>query len=329
MDVGLFFAFRNPPPWRRPAADVYADAIEQARLADELGFDGVWLGEHHFTDDGFDPSPMTLAAAVAVVTRRVQIGTHVLLLPQHHPVRLAEAATVVDILSNGRLILGMGLGYRPPEFDAMGLDYADRGDLMDECLEVLVQCFTEDSFSYEGRHFRLHDVAVSPKPVQRPMPRLVLGGTGERMLRRAARFGCSGLASAPTPAILARHAALVAEHGGDPATQRYYGMAMGFVADTDDAAWATAKDHATWELEHYNAWFGEAGLPQPFPNGPRRDFIIGTPDRWIDAVRQRHPEPLRCDHLVVELTTSGMAQADAMRGIELFGEKVLPALHAI
>ena len=232
MEVGLFFAFRNPIPWRRPAADVFADALEQVRLADELEFDGVWLGEHHFTDDGFDPSPMALAAAIAAVTHRVQIGTYVLLLPQHQPVRLAEDAAVVDILSNGRLILGMGLGYRPPEFDAMGLGYRPseleavglahgaRGDLMDEGLEVLVKSFTEDSFSYEGRYFHAHDVTLSPKPVQRPMPRIILGGSGERMLRRAARFGCSGLAVAPPPAILARHAALVAERGGDPAAQR-------------------------------------------------------------------------------------------------------------
>lgn len=329
MEVGLFFAFRNPTPWLRPAADVFADALEQVRLADELEFDGVWLGEHHFTDDGFDPSPMALAAAIAAVTHRVQIGTYVLLLPQHQPVRLAEDAAVVDILSNGRLILGLGLGYRPSELEAVGLAHGARGDLMDEGLEVLVGCFTQESFSYEGRYFRAHDVTLSPRPVQQPMPRVILGGTGERMLRRAARFGCSGLAVAPPPAILARHAALVAERGGDPAAQRYYGMAMGFVGDTDDAAWTTAKDHASWELEHYNTWFAEGGLPPPFPNGPRRDFIIGSPERWIAAVRARHPEPLRCDHLIVELTTSGMAQADALRGIELFADQVLPALRAL
>ena len=116
---------------------------------------------------------------------------------------------------------------------------------------------------------------------------------------------------------------------GDPAAQRYYGMAMGFVGDTDDAAWTTANDHASWELEHNNTWFAEGGLPPPFPNGPRRDFIIGSPERWIAAVRARHPEPLRCDHLIVELTTSGMAQADALGGIELFAEQVLPALRAL
>ena len=331
MEVGLFFTFRNPPPWRRDPVALYADCLEQARLADEAGFDGIWLGEHHFTDDGFAPSLMTLAAALAVVTTRVQIGTDVLLLPQHHPVRLAEAAATVDILSNGRLILGLGLGYRPSEFTAVGLDYHRRGDLMDEALEVLVKCFTEDVCSYSGRYFQLTDVAMTPRPVQVPMPRMVLGGSGPRMLQRSARFGCSGLAVTPAPPVLAHHARLVAEHGGDPGAQRYYGMTMGFVADTDERAWQLAEHHARWELDHYNEWFASAGLPKIFPRGPREDFVIGTPQRWIDAVGRQltQPVPLRCDHLIVELTISGMPHRDVMRGIELFAEKVLPSLHAM
>jgi len=227
LEVGLFFTFRNPPAWRRPPAQLYADCLDQIRLADEAGFDGVWLGEHHFTDDGFAPSLMTLASAVAAVTTRVQIGTYVLLLPQHHPVRLAEAATAVDLVSNGRLILGVGLGYRPGEFEAVGLDYHRRGELMDECLEILVNCFRGEPFSFDGRHFQLTDVAMTPRPVQTPMPRILLGGSSEPMLRRAARFRCSGLALAPPPSVVERHLQLVEEHGGDPALQRYYGMAMG------------------------------------------------------------------------------------------------------
>ncbi len=331
MEVGLFFTFRNPPPWRRDPAALYADTIEQVRLADRSGFDAVWMGEHHFTDDGFAPALMPLAAAIAAATTNVDIGTNVLLLPQHHPVRLAEAAATVDLLSNGRLILGMGLGYRPSEFASVGIDYHHRGDLMDEALEVLVGCLAEERFSFDGRYYTVRDVSISPRPVQQPMPRLALGGTGARMLRRAARFGCSGLMSAPTPEVLARHLGLVEEHGGDPSAQRYYGMAMGFVGETDDGAWQVASAHAAWELDHYNEWFTSAGYPKPFPNGPGQDFIIGTPERWLERVdRYVHGRvPLRCDHLVVELTVSGMAHRDAMRGIELFAERVLPGLHAM
>jgi alkanesulfonate monooxygenase SsuD/methylene tetrahydromethanopterin reductase-like flavin-dependent oxidoreductase (luciferase family) len=331
MEVGLFFTFRNPPPWRRDPAQLYADTLAQVRLADDAGFDAVWMGEHHFTDDGFAPALMPLAAAIAVATSRVQIGTDVLLLPQHHPVRLAEAATTVDLLSNGRLVLGLGLGYRPSEFAAVGLDYHRRGDLMDEALEVLVGCFTREAFSFDGRYYAVREVTLSPRPVQRPMPRIALGGTGPRMLERAARFGCSGLMSTPTADVLARHLQLVQQHGGDVTAQRYYGMAMGFVAETEDAAWAVAHEHAAWELEHYNDWFASAGLPRIFPNGPRADFVIGPPAQWLDRVdHQLHgPAPVRCDHLVVELTISGMAHGHVMRAIELFADQVLPGLHAM
>lgn len=330
MEVGLFFTFRNPPPWRRPPAQLYQDVLEQIRLADELGFDGIWLGEHHFTDDGFTPSPLTLAAAAATVTRRAQIGTFVLLLPQHDPVRLAEAASAVDLLSGGRLILGLGLGYRPTEFERVGADFRRRGEVMDEALEVLVRCFTEESFSFSGRHFQLREVAVSPKPVQQPMPRLILGGAGARMLERSARFGCSGLAVAPSPEVLERHHRLVADHGHDPEQQRYYGMAIGFVGESDQAAWKVAEPHARWEFDHYNEWFTGAGLLPQFPNGLGADFVIGSPDHWIATMERRlsGPQPIRCDHLVVELTTSGMAHDDVMAGIRLFARDVVPALRA-
>ena len=330
MEVGLFFAFRNPEPWRRPPAEVYANCLEQIKLADRAGFDGVWVGEHHYTDDGFAPSALTLASAIAVATTRVQIGTYVLLLPQHDPVRVAEAATAVDILSGGRLILGLGLGYRTAEYEAIGADIRARGDRMDEHMDILVRCFTERSFSFMGRYFELHEVAMTPRPVQEPMPRIILGGLGDRMLRRAARFGCSGLANAVPPAILQRHQRLVAQHGHDPSSQRYYGMALGFVGATDESAWTIARDHAAWERDHYNAWFEASGLPRQFPNGLEHDFLIGSPERWLSSLEAQldGPEPLRCDHLVVELTTSGMRHELAMRGIELFAEKVLPALHA-
>lgn len=330
MEVGLFFTFRNPAPWARRPDRLYAETLEQVRFAEEVGFDGVWLGEHHFTDDGFTPSPLTVAAAVAAVTSRVSIGTFVLLLPQHHPVRLAEAAAAVDLLSGGRLVLGLGLGYRTTEFSTMGEEFRQRGQVMDEGLEILVRCFTEESFSFHGRHFKLSEVAVTPRPLQEPMPRIILGGSSQAMLERAARFGCSGLAVSPPPALLERHARLVAEQGGDPGSQRYYGMAIGFPGKTQEAAWQVAEPHARWEFDHYNQWFTGSGQPPQFPNGLAEDFVIGDPAHWLETIERRlgGPPPLRCDHLVVELTTSGMAHADVMAGIELFAQAILPALHA-
>jgi alkanesulfonate monooxygenase SsuD/methylene tetrahydromethanopterin reductase-like flavin-dependent oxidoreductase (luciferase family) len=331
VEVGLFFSFRDPPPWRRPLGQLYRDSLEQIRRAEQLGFDGIWLGEHHFTDDAFIPSPLTIGAAIAAVTSSIQIGTYVLLGPQHHPVRLAEAATALDILSGGRLVLGLGLGYRRTEFDRVGLDFHRRGARMEECLEVLTGCFTTDDLSFQGRFFDLAHITMTPKPLQSPMPRVILGGQSEPMLRRAARFGCSGLALALPEAVVEHHHELVRQYGGDVSAQRYYGMALGFVGTTDERAWTLGEPHAAWDRDQYNRWFTAAGWPPQFPRGLAEDFIIGSPETWIARVTRQlcEPERLRCDHLVVQLTTSGMAHGDVMEALETFAEGVLPALHAL
>src|SRR5216683_6335968 len=112
VKVGYQFDFRNPPGSRLSFAELYREMFRQAERAEELGFDSLWLTEHHFTDDGYLPSMIPMASALAARTQRVTIGTYVLLVPFYHPVKLAEDAAVTDVISNGRLRLGLGLGYR-------------------------------------------------------------------------------------------------------------------------------------------------------------------------------------------------------------------------
>ena len=111
MKFGIIHDFRNPRQWRRPFPQFYQEILDQIVRAEELGYDNVWLAEHHFADDGYNPSPLTTAAAIAARTSRIRIGTYVLLMPFRHPVRVAEDATCVDIISNGRFDLGAGQGY--------------------------------------------------------------------------------------------------------------------------------------------------------------------------------------------------------------------------
>ena len=113
LRFGLWVDFRNPPQWRRPYKDLYAETLELITWGESIGYDDLWLSEHHFVDDGYSPSLMPLAAAIAVKTKKIRIGTSVVLLPMYDPVRLAEDGATVDILSDGRFELGAGLGYRP------------------------------------------------------------------------------------------------------------------------------------------------------------------------------------------------------------------------
>src|SRR5262245_12350788 len=191
MKFGFMYNFRNSPRFPTPRPRLYAEAFAHMQAAEALGFASVWVPEHHLSEDGYNPAPLPLLAAMAVQTSRVAIGTSVLLLPFHHPVRVAEEAAAVDNLSNGRLILGLGLGYRLAEFARYGIDRRTRGGRMEEGLDILRRCWTEDRFSFAGRYFQLQDVALGVKPVQKPHPPLVLGARGPRAAERAARLGLS------------------------------------------------------------------------------------------------------------------------------------------
>jgi alkanesulfonate monooxygenase SsuD/methylene tetrahydromethanopterin reductase-like flavin-dependent oxidoreductase (luciferase family) len=172
MNFGLLMPFQNPPRWARPYPELYREYLAQIVQAEELGYDTIWLTEHHFDQDGWSPSLLPLAAGIATRTQRIRIGTFILILPFHHALRVAEDAATVDILSNGRLDLGVGKGYRVGEFVGFGISREERDAQLEEGIEVLRRAWTEERFSYEGRFFKIPEARVIPKPVQRPHPPL-------------------------------------------------------------------------------------------------------------------------------------------------------------
>lgn len=146
---------------------VLLDTLEEIRLADELGFDSAWLAEHHFSRYGILGSPLLLAAAIAQQTKRIRIGTAVVVLPFHNPLRLAEDAAAIDVLSGGRLDLGVGRGYQPGEFKGFGIAAETSKQRYKEIVDILELAWNEpERFSYEGEHYSVDDVAISPRPVQ-------------------------------------------------------------------------------------------------------------------------------------------------------------------
>ena len=167
---GLIYDFRNPPQWRKPWAEFYDELLDEVQLAEALGYDHVWVTEHHFIDDGYTPSVLPIAAAIARLTSRVRIGTWVLLLPLHNAIRVAEDAATVDLLSNGRFDLGVGLGYRIEEFEGFGVDRRHRASLMEESLEIITRTLNGETVSLDGRHYQVKNVTVTPQPIQKPFP---------------------------------------------------------------------------------------------------------------------------------------------------------------
>ena len=162
--------------------------IAECERAEAAGFDSVWLGEHHNSTLLY-PAPLVGLAAIAARTRRVRLGTGVLLLPLYHPLAVAEEAAMVDVVSRGRLILGVGAGYAPEEFTAFGVSMKERGSRLDEAVPLIHRLWSEDAVSHAGRHYRIGSATLRPRPVQRPRPPIWFAGWVEAALRRAGRLG--------------------------------------------------------------------------------------------------------------------------------------------
>lgn len=184
MRFGLYSSIANPP--RGDDLDRAIDeVIAEAQLAEASGFDSCFFGEHHQDADGFLPSPLIVATAVAAHTRRLRVGTSVILLPLHHPFRVAEDAITLDLVSKGRLVLGVGIGYQSADFRAFSVPMEHRVGLFEEGVEIIRKCFTGEPFSFRGKHYTLEDVQIRPRPFQRGGPPLWIGASVPAALRRA------------------------------------------------------------------------------------------------------------------------------------------------
>ena len=185
--IGLFGMQTHPElPYSHP--ELYNNALDQVKLAEEANFDSAWISEHHFLEDGYCPSPAVLAGAMAAVTSKIRIGSSGIILPLHNPLKVAEDAAVVDNISNGRFDLGVVLGYRKEEFEGMGVPMSQRPSRMDEGIEVLEKALSGEAFTYEGKRHKFENATLTTKPVQNPIP-LYIGAFEEPAIRRAGRYG--------------------------------------------------------------------------------------------------------------------------------------------
>lgn len=336
-DVGIMFSFRNPATWRRPFTDVYADELGLIVEAEELGYDSIWLTEHHFADDGYSPSLLPIAAAVAARTERVRIGFNLLLLPLHNAIRVAEDVATVDVISGGRLDVGVGQGYAAHEFAGYGIPRSDRLGRFVEGLDVLGGLWTGEPFSYDGRHYHVDGARLVPPPVQQPPP-LWIGATSEPGVRRAGRRGAHllGLTSARLQRVYdeARRDA-----GFDVETANVLQLHWVHVASSADEAWEQAGPHFHHLVQVYAGWFATAGDPDKarlqtaVPSleelrdpGRRLMFtpVFGDPDE-VTAALNASAARVRTTHVGFG-TLPGLDPALTRRSMEMFAREVAPAL---
>jgi alkanesulfonate monooxygenase SsuD/methylene tetrahydromethanopterin reductase-like flavin-dependent oxidoreductase (luciferase family) len=331
MRFGVWYDFRNPPRWHRPPGDLYAETLAQAAWAETVGFESIWLSEHHVTDEGYLPSPLPMLAALAVRTRVARLGTAVVLAPFQHPIRFAEDVAVVDQLSGGRLEIGVAPGYRVEEFAALGVDRRRRGSRTDELVEVARLAWTGEPFSYRGRNWSFDDVRVTPVPRQRPGPPISIGGASMAAARRAGRLGCffTPDSFAPVEVFDAYRAALV-EHGHDPGAFPIATNRTIYVTEDPEAGWEEVREHFLYVHNRYRTWFAAAGdhaaSGPPLADAdalPRDLYMVGTPAQVIDeieAMRRRLP----FERLYFWARPPGLDVERSSRSLELFARHVIP-----
>src|SRR5215510_10996997 len=176
LRFGLWYDFRNPPAWKQPYDQLYGEIFDQIVWGEQHGFDDVWLSEHHFIEDGYSPSLLPIAAAIAARTKKIHIGTSVMLMPFHNPIRLAEDGATVDVISGGRFELGVGTGYKVEEFTGFALSSKERGGRTNEGLEIIRRLWEGETLSFTGRYYEVKNAKLTPEPIQRPRPPLWVGG---------------------------------------------------------------------------------------------------------------------------------------------------------
>ncbi len=314
----------------------FQEALAEAVYGEELGFDSVWLEEHHGIRDHYWPSPLLALAGIATRTSRVLLGTDIVVLPFYHPVRAAEDAALLDVMSNGRAIFGAAIGYRPPEFELYGVSLDDRGARYAEMLKIIRALWTQDSVDFAGRFYTIKGT-IEPKPA-RPIP-IWLGGWGDLSLRRAAQLGDAWVPG-PTAnlekllaAQIQYRAALVAA-GKDPASVPTPLTREVVIAETREQAWDLAEKYV---MVNYRDEYG-GGWKHPLIGSQdqtpvnqlaaltRDRFVIGNPDDCVQAIR-RFAETFGVDHLICRLYFPGMPHAHIMRELGLLAREVFPAFR--
>jgi natural product biosynthesis luciferase-like monooxygenase protein len=253
MKLGMLHLFENPAG--KTEHEVIKEQMELMYEAEGLGFDSVWPAEHHFSEYGYCASPQVSLAAVAARTTRIRLGTGVVVLPFHNPIRVAEDFAFLDLMSDGRVDLGVGRGYQPIEYAGFGLadQQANSREIFDESIRLVRQCWTDERVTFRGKHFHVEDLYVRPKPLQQPHPPIYMACLSAESFRLAGRYGFNvlmsgafGLSAEGAKVGIKDYRAGRKEAGLDPTTGQVALLLKVYAGDTMDGARRDYAGPCTW-----------------------------------------------------------------------------------
>ena len=325
-------------PMQHPVGDDlrerFAELLEMVRLARQAGFHHVSASQHYLAAPFQYMQPLPVLARVAAEAGEMTLGTGIMLLALQQPVDVAESIATLDVICGGRLVFGVGLGYRDVEFDAFGIPRGQRLSRFLEALEVVKRLWTEDSVTFHGKHFHLQDVRLTMRPLQKPRPPVVVAASNDRMVERVARIGDAWtIAGHATLATLERQvalyrAALAAD--GKPFPPPRFGLGKElYIARDMDTALREALPYLATKYEAYAQWGQDSVLPTgetfhlPIEQLRQDRFIVGDPAYCVEQIA-RHQERLGIQQMGFRLHWPGMPHARVMQAIRLLGEHVLP-----
>jgi alkanesulfonate monooxygenase SsuD/methylene tetrahydromethanopterin reductase-like flavin-dependent oxidoreductase (luciferase family) len=341
MEFGTFLLLQTPSA--QPSETIYERGVEITQLADDLGFRNMWLAEHHFSTYGLLARPLMFALHLANKTRTIRVGTAVIVVPLHHPLVIAEEIATVDLLTKGRLDIGLGRGYQRYEFERLGIDIGESRTRWEEAVDIILLALAGKPFSYEGAHYRIPETTVFPHGVQHPHPPIWVVAQSLESVESTVRRGfnlLSGGNGVPLERLrefrqaFDRHVATYR-----PVAPLHVGIQRPVYVAESEAEARAVSEQARWNMRvtlslrgGYEQVDKGRAIPVPPPTEPSTEefldtySVIGTPDVCIQQIK-RLQEAMKIDHFNCSFWFGDVPQHKVLASMRRFAKEVMPAFR--
>ena len=342
MDCGIFFLLQSPSGQNH--AEVFNRATELTQVAERLGFDSAWCAEHHFSTYGYLSRPLMFALHLAAHTEHIRVGSAVVVLPLHHPLVVAEEIGTADVLSGGRLDVGLGRGYQRYEFERLGHSLEESRERFDEAVDILLKSFSGKPFSHDGKYYCFDETSVFPSPIQEPHPPIWIVGQSPESIAATAERGFNLITGGFGIPIdrLAEFRRTFDHALPDPSQREAIRVSTqrAIYVTHDESELPDIVEQARWNMrvtlslrqglarvDHGRA------LAIPFEEEPTtedlldRYLVVGTPDTCIQKIRQLR-KVMGIDHFNANFWFGDLSQKQVLGSMNLFAEEVLPVLKS-